>query len=264
MKLLILTALVLMVLTGSGCLEKDAPKTVDIEMGYTSSYEFDLSGNNFTNSTNFYLYANKTIQAVSTVVNVSGLDIVVPEDIAKVKADKGPGIKELVVVAGTPSHIDKSPIGPLDTVPFNSTFSKSRGKKIIHIEFTRPLTGYVAYTYEWEYGQFYHILSRNETVNVFLPDGHDTGNFILGSPRPQPDSILQDDRGRTWLVWDNPYPEHRFILVKYYRSSLPGVMSILGLVLIGGGLILFLYFKNQIRKLRQKREFFESGNGKEK
>jgi hypothetical protein len=257
LKILLLTALIMMVFTTNGCLESKAPKQVEIDPGDFSAYEFTVPEGNFINSSTFFLYPNKTVRAIHTVVNAPKLEVEVPKDISVVKSEKGPGIDNLVIIGNTGSSMVFSDINEFSNVSYNVLYSESSRNKKIQFEFADTINGYVAYTYYWEQGQLYYILSRNETVNVVLPQDYDTGNIIFGLPKPKPDNKRLDDHNRIWLVWDNPNPKHQFIHVKYYRSSLPTVMGFVGLVLFVASLVTGIYFKNEIRKLQKKREIIE-------
>jgi len=257
LKILLLTALIMLAFTTNGCLESKEPKQIEIDPGDFSVYEFTVPEGNFINSSTFFVYPNKTVRAIYTVVNAPRLEVVVPKDISGVKSEKGPGIDNLVIIGNTGSSTVFSSINKFSNVSHNVSYSESRGNKKIQFEFADTISGYVAYTYYWEQGQFYHILSRNETVNVVLPQGYDTGNMIFGLPKPKPDTKRLDDQNRIWLVWDNPNPEHQFIDVKYYKSSLPTIMGFVGLVLLVASFVTAIYFKNEIRKLRKKREIID-------
>ena len=257
LKILLLAALIMMVFTSYGCLESKEPKQIEIDPGDISAYEFSVLEGKFTNSSTFFLYTNKTVRAIYTVVNAPRLEVVVPKDISGVKSEKGPGIDNLVIIGNTGNSMVFSGINEFSNISHNVSYSESSQNKKIQFEFADTINGYVAYTYYWEQGLFYHILSRNETVNVVLPEGYDTGNMIFGPTKPKPDTKRLDEQNRIWLVWDNPNPEHQLISVKYYKSSLPTIMGFVGLVLLVAFFVTAIYFKNEIRKLHKKREIIE-------
>jgi len=257
LKILLLSALIMMAFTSNGCLESKELKQIEIDPGDFSEYEFTVPEGNFINSSTFFLYPNKTVRAVYTVVNSPKLEVVVPKDISGVKSEKGPGIDNLVIIGNTGSSTVFSNINQFSNVSYNVSYYESSRNKNIHFEFADTINGYVAYTYSVEQGQFYHILSRNGTVNVVLPQSYDTGNMIFGSLKPKPDTKQLDDQNRIWLMWDNPNPKRQFIHVKYYKSSLPTIMGFVGLVILVASLVTAIYFKNEIRKLRKKREIID-------
>ncbi len=247
----------MMAFTSNGCLESKELKQIEIDPGDFSEYEFKVPEGKFINSSTFYLYPNKTVKAIYTVVNAPRLEVVVPKDISGVKSKKGPGIDNLVIIGNTGSSMVFSSINEFSNISHNVSYSESNRNKNIHFEFADTINGYVAYTYYWEQGLFYHILSRNETVNVVLPEGYDTGNMIFGLLKPKPDTKRLDDQNRMWLIWDNPNPKYQYIQVNYYKSSLPTIMGFVGLVLLVASLVTAIYFKNEIRKLRKKREIID-------
>lgn len=261
-----ITALVLVISLGIGCLDESEVKPVTLEPGQLDSYEFNLSRENFSNSSTYMLFKNGTVNVVTSVNNSTKIDIIIPESVsAEIKTAKGPGIKNLVMIGNYSNNLTNySKFEVIPNTSFVSTFTRSRDKKKVHIEISQLMTGFVAYSYDWEYGQFYHIPSRNETLIIVLPSGHDTGNIILGSPRPNPDIRLKDSRGRVNLIWENPNQGYQFVQVKYYRSSLPSIMSNLVVLMIAAFFITYIYYKNQIRKLQQKRNNIESNMKKRK
>jgi len=261
-KILLLSALIMMAFTSNGCLESKDPKPIEIDQGDFYEYEFTVPEGNFINSSTFFLYPDKTVRAIYTVVNAQKLEVVMLKDISGVRSEKGPGIDNLVIIGNTGRSTVFSGINEFSNVSYNVSYSESRGNKKIQFEFAETINGYVAYTYYWERGQLYHILSRNETVNVVLPQGYDTGSMIFGSPKPKQDTKRLDDQNRIWLVWDNPNPKNKFIFVKYYKSSLPTIMGFVGLVLLVASFVTAIYFKNEIRKLRKKREIIDKDKDK--
>ncbi|MBW6517633.1 MAG: hypothetical protein K0A89_03925 [ANME-2 cluster archaeon] len=258
LKVLLISALLIVAFFGGGCLDNKTPETIDIEPGNPGNYELTPPPDDMINRTTFFLYANNTVKAVIPIINVSVLDIIIPEKITSSTGKKGPIIDDIVVFGGTFPYADHSNPGAFSNISFDSTHTSSREKNIIHLDFERPMTGFVAYSYTWENDQFYHFLSRNETVIVLLPEGYETGNMVFGTPRPKPDNRSIDREGRVRLVWDASYPAHTYIMVKYYKSSLPTIISILVMVLGTATLVTAVYFNMQIRKLRQMREFMES------
>ncbi|MCK4938183.1 MAG: hypothetical protein KAR85_06235 [Methanosarcinales archaeon] len=255
LKLLLITVLLILALSGSGCLGNKAPEPINLDLGQSSGYELDSTPDDVTNLTTFFLSANKTIKAVTIITNTPSLDIFIPVGST---TKKEPEIGDIVVLGSTSPYADHSNPGAFSNVSFNSTYTSSQGKNTIHFDFAQPVTGFVAYSYALEQGQLYHLLSRNETVIVVLPEGYDAGNFILGPLRPKPDSRSIDIDGRVRLRWDATSPIHNFINVKYYKSSLPTIMGIVVIILGAAGLTTAIYFNSQIRKLRQMRESMES------
>ncbi|MCL7415997.1 MAG: DUF5803 family protein [ANME-2 cluster archaeon] len=245
-------------LFGGGCLGNKAPEPINLEPGDPRLYELGPIPDHVTNLTTFFLFANTTIKAVTTITNTSTLDIAIPVDMSRSTAKKEPDIGDIVVIGSTSPFAHHSNPSTFSNISFNSTYTSSQGKNTIHLHFAQTITGLVAYSYALEQGQFYHFPSRNETVIVVLPEGYDAGNFILGPLRPKPDSRSIDIDGRVRLRWDDTSPIQNYINVKYYKSSLPTIMGILVIILVAAGLVTAIYFKSQIRKLRQMRESMES------
>ncbi|MDF1557986.1 MAG: DUF5803 family protein [ANME-2 cluster archaeon] len=258
LNILLITILLIFALFGCGCLGNKIPKPINLEPGDPRLYELGPLPDDVTNLTTFFLFPNKTIKAVTTITNTSSLDIAIPVDMSRSTTKKEPDIGDIVVLGSTSPFAHHSNPGTFSNISFNSTYTSSQGKNTITFDFAQPVTGFVAYSYALEQGQFYHLPSRNETVIVVLPEGYDAGNFILGPLRPKPDSRSIDIDGRVQLRWDALSLSQNYINVKYYKSSLPIIMGILVLILGAAGLVTAIYFKSQIRKLRQMRESMES------
>lgn len=253
-KFLYLICIIILLSFGFGCLGNSSPEQYDFPSGELGTYEINTSTVNVTNSTTFFIFSNKTVRAVSTFVNSSSLKIIIPKDAsAEFGSSKGPVIKDLVVM------------GNFTNISYSSSVSKSGKGRIVILEFEEPASGFAAYSFSREYGYFHHILSRNETITVVLPAGHNTSNIILGSPKPtKPDDKFIDSKNRLWLIWFDPYPDQNFISVKYYKEYLPRILSIVGYVLLIGIIISALYYNRKIRKLQKEREDMEQDVRKKK
>ena len=266
-KFLYLICIIILLSFGFGCLGNSSPEPYDFPSGELGTYEINTYTINITNSTTFFLFSNKTVRAVSTFVNSSSLKIIMPKDAsAEFGSSKGPVIKDLVVMGNISiNHSNNFELNNFNNISYSSSVSKSGTRKIVILEFEEPASGFAAYSFSREYGQFYHILSRNETITVVLPAGHNTSNIILGSPKPtKPDDKFIDSKNRLWLVWFDPYPDQNFISVKYYKDYLPRILSIVGTVLLIGIIISALYYNRKIRKLQKKREDMEQDVRKRK
>ena len=247
-----------------GCLGDPNPDDVIIPDGQLNNYEINLSAGNLTNSTTYYLYTdkkNKTTQAETTIVNTSTLNVSIRKDMsAHAKSKEEYGIEDLVVIGKISynNNIDSN-FSILSNTSYNTSYYETSIIKVICIEFAQPTTGFVAYSFSGEYGQFDQLLKRNETITVVLPPGHSTGNIILGTTKPKkPDKTFIDGNNRTCLLWNDLYPDRISILVRYYKSFLPAILSITVIVLGTCLLIVSLYYSNEIRKLRKKQELIES------
>jgi hypothetical protein len=260
-KFLYLICIIILLSFGFGCLGNSSP---DLPSGELGTYEINTSTVNVTNSTTFFIFSNKTVRAVSTFVNSSSLKIIMPKDAsAEFGSSKGPVIEDLVVMGNISIHHSNNfELNNFTNISYSSSVSKSG---TVILEFEEPASGFAAYSFSREYGQFYHILSRNETITVVLPAGHNTSNIILGSPKPtKPDDKFKDSKNRLWLVWFEPYPDQNFISVKYYKEYLPRILSIVGYVLLIGIIISAFYFNRKIRILQKKREIMEQDVRKKK
>jgi hypothetical protein len=257
---LYLICIIMLLSISYGCLGDSSPEPENFPSGELGTYEINTSTINVTNSTTFFIFSNKTVRAVSTFVNSSSLKIIMPKDAsAEFGSKKGPLIKDLVVIGNISiKKSNNSELNNFTNISYSSSVSKSGNRRIVILEFEEPVSGFAAYSFSREYGQFYHILSRNETITVVLPAGHNTSNIILGSPKPtKPDERLKDSTNRMWLVWFDPYPDQKFISVKYYKDYLPRILSIVGIVLLISFIVSALYYYRKIHKLQKEREAME-------
>lgn len=266
-KFLYLICIIILLSFGFGCLGNSSPEHYDFPSGELGTYEINTSMVNVTNSTTFFIFSNKTVRAVSTFVNSSSLKIIIPKDAsAEFGSSKGPVIKDLVVMGNISINSSNNfELNNFTNISYSSSVSKSSKGRIVILEFEEPATGFAAYSFSREYGYFSHILSRNETITVVLPAGHNTSNIILGSPKPtKPDDKFIDSKNRMWLVWFDPYPDQNVISVKYYKEYLPRILSIVGYVLLIGIIISVFYYYTKIRKLQKERENMEQDVRKKK
>ncbi len=141
-------------------------------------------------------------------------------------------------------------------VSFNVTREVSFGKSHMLFKFDAPFTGFVAYTQPG--GQdFSRRLTKNASVMVVLPPNFTTGSRFLGIASPNPDNVTIDGSAREILTWDNPYPEHRDISVKYYSKNAPVVLGYFFVFLFIIGLLLFGIYYRTIHGLKKKRNIME-------
>jgi len=138
LEILLLIALIMMAFTSNGCMGSKEPKQIVIDPGDFFEYEFIVPEGNFINSSTFFLYPNKTVKVIYTVVNVPGLEVVVPKDISGVKSKNGPGIDNLVVIGNTGSSTVFSDINKFSNISHNVSYSESSVNKKIQFEFAKP------------------------------------------------------------------------------------------------------------------------------
>jgi len=149
----------------------------------------------------------------------------------------------------------------VDSSGKNVTFNVSEqvifGKRFVRFDFDSNFSGFVAYTYNSGSQDFFIPLIKNKSVMVVLPQNYTTGSRFLGIARPEPDNITTDTSGREVLVWEHPYPEHRFISVKYYPENAPRMLSYLAVFFLITSLLIAGYYYYSIRVLKKKRMLVE-------
>ena len=226
MRRYLIFAIILLTFT-AGCVSPE------IEEGDPQEYE--LPG--LYNTTIFYLNTS-SVQVVESVINVTEL-----------KVDTGDtgdlNIYDTVAVDYSGNNVS-----------FNVSKKVDFGKSYILFEFESPLTGFVAYTHPGRQ-DFASPLTRNVTFQVVLPQDFTTGSRLLGIAHPEPDNITIDASGREVLTWKNPYPEYKFIGVKYYKESAPAVLGYFFIFLFIIGMLLFGYYYRIVRNLKKNRDIME-------
>ncbi|MDR0767036.1 MAG: DUF5803 family protein [Methanosarcinales archaeon] len=117
------------------------------------------------------------------------------------------------------------------------------------IEFEENFTGVLVYTLRP------HMGSTSITVNdgavaiqIILPDGLTTGNRIIGTASPNPDSFEEDEYGRNVLRWNNPLSS---VSVNYYNENAPFYLLISFSALMGAVIAVYLWYRYQTKKLRR-------------
>lgn len=226
MRIYLILAIILLTFT-AGCISSE------IEEGNPQEYE--LPG--LYNTTIFYLDTS-SVQVVESVTNVTEL---------KVSTGDTGDLTIYDTVA-----IDNSG----NNVSFNVSKKVDFGKSYLLFEFESPLTGFVAYTHSGRQ-DFASPLTRNVTVMIVLPQDFTTGSRFLGIAHPEPYNVTIDASGREVLIWENPYPEHKNIGVKYYKESAPAILGYFFIFLFMIGMLLFGYYYRVVRKLKTKRNIME-------
>lgn len=226
MKAYLILVIILLTFT-AGCVSPD------IEEGDPQEYE--LPG--LYNTTIFYLNSS-SVQVVESVTNAT--------DLRFSMGDTGD------MNVNNPVAVDYSG----NNVSFNVSKEVVFGKSYIRFDFDSPFTGFVAFTQQ--NGQdFSRPLTKNGTVMVVLPQNFTTGSRFLGIAQPEPDNITIDVSGREVLTWEEPYPEHKVIGVKYYGESAPMALAYFFTFLFLIGMLLFGYYYRIVRKLKKNRDMME-------
>lgn len=197
--------------------------------------EYELPG--LINTTIYYLNTSST-EVVQSVINSTTLRIDMGDT-------EGMNINN-------PVAVDYSG----ENVSFNVSKEVVFGKSYARYEFKSPFTGFVAFTQQ-DGQDFSRALTNNGSVRVVLPRDFTTGSRFLGIAQPKPDNITVDTSGREVLIWENPYPDHRVISVKYYEKNAPVILGYFFAFLFITGVSLFGYYYMVIHKLNKKRVMME-------
>lgn len=92
------------------------------------------------------------------------------------------------------------------------------------------------------------------SYEVMVPEGHRTSNFLFGdvSPRGYEREIVD---GREHIYWDDVDADSTISLRYYLVRDIPLFLSLVGIVVLLGGIGMAYYYR-QVKRLREQREEF--------
>lgn len=205
----------------------------EIQAGTPSEYE--LPG--IENATVFYLNFS-SVQVVDNVVNSTS--------VAFILMDK------------TEANF-RNPVA-VDYSGKNASFNVSKevifGKVVARYDFNTPFSGFVAFT-ESGSRDFNYLLAKNGSIRVVLPVNYTAASPYLGVLQPKPDNITDDASGREVLVWQNPYPAHKSIRVKYTHKYAPSLLFYFFFTLFILAVMVMGYYYFSLNALKKKRAVIE-------
>lgn len=220
-------AATLLVIIASGCVAPAIPE------GDQSNYE--LPG---LNNTTIYYLNSSTMQVVENVINTTTVDIFTAESTRlNVKA---------------PVAVDYAG----NNVTFNVSKASQFGSSYARFDFKSNFSGFVAFT-QSDGSQLRLPIIKNGSIRVVLPVNYTTGSIFLGSALPAPDNLTVDEKGRQVLTWNNPYPDHKLLSVKYYHESAPEAILFLFVLIAVGAMLIMGYYYFTMRGLKKKLEVME-------
>jgi hypothetical protein len=141
----------------------------------------------------------------------------------------------------------------LEEVPMNYSITFKRGDYIHEIKFDHEITGYLSYILPTHKQRFIASKRTEGPVKLILPAGYDTGDPILGRPRPKPDNVSMEGN-KTVLIWEDPFASNRYIEVNYYTETAPRTLRMFILFLFVVGVIFAAEYFISIKRLRSIRE----------
>ena len=131
----------------------------------------------------------------------------------------------------------------------NPAYTVEGVKRSPIIKLEENFTGILVYTFRPHMGGTSIIVNDGAAaIQIILPDGLTTGNRIIGTASPSPDSFEEDENGRNVLKWNSPLTA---VNVKYYSENAPFYLLISFSALIGAVVAVFLWYRYQIKKLRK-------------
>jgi hypothetical protein len=221
-------AVILLVIIASGCV---APAIIEGSQG-----DYELPG---LNNTTIYYLNSSSMQVVENVVNTTTIDILTADTTTRLNV--------------------MSPVA-VDYAGNNVTFNVSKvsqfGNTYARFDFKSNFSGFVAFT-QSDGSQLRLPILKNGSIRVILPVNYTTGFVFLGSPMPAPDNMTIDEKGRQVLTWDNPYPDNKFLSVKYYHESAPEAILFMFVLLGVGAVLITGYYYFSMRGLKKKLEVME-------
>lgn len=128
-------------------------------------------------------------------------------------------------------------------------YKAESAKRSPTINLEENFTGVLVYTFRPHMGGTSVTVNDGAAaVEIILPDGLTTGNRIIGTASPAPDSFEEDENGRSVLKWNAPL---NAVGVKYYSESAPFYLLISFSALVGAVIAVFLWYRYQIKKLNK-------------
>lgn len=255
----------------SGCAEEKKQIALN-QSGNISNYEFEVFLNDYNdnvpaNTTTYYIQDDKTtVKVVNLEINCSKLEIFPPDSLGGGPTENP--IQNFVLLAepANETTADAQTLENLsqrnETSNINYTLTQeiSQNMKVLNLEFSEPITGFIAYSIVVPGTQSFAFIKPDSVfIRVILPPGYVTGDRIFGIARPTPSNMSFDSQGRQNLLWisSKPGEKDEAIQVKYYSQSAP--LLFLGAIvtlLIGVGLVLFYYSRSR-RELESVKGIFE-------
>lgn len=205
----------------------------EIQTGNPAEYE--LPG--IENTTIFYLNIS-SVQVIGNVINEKSVEFIIPD-----RAE---------MYFRNPVAVDYSG----SNVTFNVSKVLIFGKNYARFEFSSPFSGFVAFT-QTNGQDFSYPLTKNGSIRVVLPANYTSQSWFLGVVLPKPDNATLDSKGREVLTWENPYPEHRSIRVKYSHKNAPTLLFYFFFSLFVFAALVMGYYYMSLRGLRKKRALME-------
>ncbi|TGC11122.1 hypothetical protein CUN85_02985 [Methanolobus halotolerans] len=282
---------VLAIFTG-GCIDDLVPVNEERPAQDVSAYDFEVFLNNsfddgeFIHTSTFYLSNDGDTKAVHILDNESVIDIIPLEDISSSSQEPVSNIVVLGNYSGSTDasirhFTDLSRSGEPANINYTLSEDVIRGQKHIYITFSQPVTGFVAFTLATPGGQdFLHVTTPPSVVRFVLPEGHTTGNPLIGKANPEPDERYYDPDNRENLVWYNEVthtgsilesvqrfsgdnnsqaePAPKAISVKYYSQSAPQGLLIAAGILGLAALLVFSKYRRDKKRLKKIREDVEN------
>ncbi|WNY23925.1 hypothetical protein MmiHf6_12490 [Methanimicrococcus hongohii] len=134
-------------------------------------------------------------------------------------------------------------------VMVNPAYSLKNPKTAPTIEFEENFTGVLVYTFTpYMGGTSVTINDGAAAIQIILPEGLTTGNRIIGTASPSPDSVEEDESGRNVLKWNSPIGS---VSVKYYNENAPFYLLISFSALAGAVIAVYLWYRYQTKKLHE-------------
>ncbi|WP_316559231.1 DUF5803 family protein [Methanimicrococcus stummii] len=123
------------------------------------------------------------------------------------------------------------------------------------MEFKENFTGVLVYTFCPNMNSTSIVVNDGaDAIQIILPDGLMTGNRIVGTASPKPDSFEEDEIGRHVLKWNNPIGA---VSVNYYNEKAPLYLLISFAALAGAIILVYLRYRYQVKKLHKITELVD-------
>lgn len=257
--LLLFLILILAAVSSSGCLfglpnADDSVKAENVDE-VLEIYELDIfvpvvkGQNKIVESGTYYIISDSPETKVIRLINNSK-EISLLSDSSLLALDESEFTNIYFITADDFSMTESGIASLLENpVLADVNFTLKNSKRSPSIQLNENFTGVLVYTF-WPTTNSTSLMINDgaDAVQAVLPDGIATGNRIIGTPSPKPDSIEEDENGRSVLKWNAPIGS---VGIKYYSENAPFYLLISFSALIGAIVAVFLWYRYQIKKLRK-------------
>lgn len=245
-------------LSGDSAQTGDGPEGMSevLELYGTDIFIPTIKGEQKVVSSGSYTVLSKSEVQVLRLVNDTK-DIPILKETSLLAFSEGE-IKDVYFLTADSFSMTVEGVDALETNPIlmnlNYSVKHTNQKSVISLD--QNFSGLLVYTYIPKSDSNRIVINDGaDAVRITLPVGMNTGNRILGTASPTPDTVETLENGEKMMTWNAPVGA---VAVKYYSENAPFYMLISFSALAGAIIAVFLWNRYQIRRLHRITEFTDS------